>query len=517
MERGRQKLEVLDRGFSQELMLAGRICFSCEQIFADRKCLEEHICSATSYICSCGTEFSEYQDMHEHSTTHEPGHQVLDHETIKKRRLEKCKAEEEQLKRIDTGDVVWKDTEKDDAASVSFLVKPNVPGATQYMETSQVPDLNLSLPKALFHAEPVSQTADMKNIFANVGAPTVDLWTFYQPVVLLQTEKKLTKKNTYTCGKCGQSFMTKSSLICHHNTHVVDRVCGCIGCGLLLSSKKLVPRFHNCSSSSFTTKFKIITARPPGQSNTCRKGSAYPHAGALLTTSPFPVSQDSAAVDQPRHIPPSLQFKNLKIRTFPQSNRALHPASFMQVKSDISSAAFPRVTVHPPSKIHSPNLGMSYKRRLNVPLQWKTSLNPTSAVLFKPTKAPSAANGFKCRVCHIPFETAHLLQRHKCVKAKEFMAQHARSSRQHYTLKRVTPGTNASLALMNGQRKLQVPASAYMKKNIMAINLNKGQGAVPVSRKATEDIDDDCYIVENSPEKPAEMICQVTSSVPIKT
>lgn len=495
-------------------MLAGRICFSCEQIFADRKCLEEHVCSATSYICSCGTEFSEYQDMSEHSTTHEPGHQVLDHETIKKRRLEKCKAEEEQLKRIDTGDVVWKDTEQNDAASMSFTVKPIVPVP---MQPSQVPDINPSSPKASFLSEPVSQNADMKNIFANVGAPTVDLWTLYQPVVLLQCEKKSNKKKPYICGKCGQCFMTKSSLICHHNTHVVDKVCGCIGCGLLLSSKKLVPRFHNCSSSNFTTKFKIITAKPSRQINTCQNGSLNPHAGTLLTTPSLQLSQNAVASDQTRRTSSSLQFKKLNIRTFPQSNQGLHPASFKQLKSNIASAALPRVTVHPPSTIHSPNRGTSYKRMLNVPLQWNTSRNPTSAVLVKPSIAPSAAKGFRCRVCHIPFETTHLLQRHKCVKAKEFMAQHARSSRQHYTLKRVTPVTGPSLALVNGQRKLGVPASAYLKKNIMAINLKKAQGAVPVSRKTTEDIDDDCYIVENSPEKPAEMICQVTSSVPIKT
>lgn len=495
-------------------MLAGRICFSCEQIFADRKCLEEHVCSATSYICSCGTEFSEYQDMSEHSTTHEPGHQVLDHETIKKRRLEKCKAEEEQLKRIDTGDVVWKDTEQNDAASMSFTVKPIIPVP---MQPSQVPDINPSSPKASFLSEPVSQNADMKNIFANVGAPTVDLWTLYQPVVLLQCEKKSNKKKPYTCGKCGQCFMTKSSLICHHNTHVVDKVCGCIGCGLLLSSKKLVPRFHNCSSSNFTTKFKIITAKPSRQINTCQNGSLNPHAGTLLTTPSLQLSQNAVASDQTRRTSSSVQFKKLNIRTFPQSNQGIYPASFKQLKSNIASAALPRVTVHPPSTIHSPNRGTSYKRMLNVPLQWNTSRNPTSAVLVKPSIASSAAKGFRCRVCHIPFETTHLLQRHKCVKAKEFMAQHARSSRQHYTLKRVTPVTGPSLALVNGQRKLGVPASGYLKKNIMAINLKKAQGAVPVSRKTTEDIDDDCYIVENSPEKPAEMICQVTSSVPIKT
>lgn len=511
-----ESLEILDRGFSRELMLAGRICFSCEQIFADRNCLEEHNCSATSYICSCGTEFSEYKDMHKHSTTHEPGHQVLDHETIKKRRLEKFKAEEEQLKRIDTGDVVWKDTDEDDEASMSFPSEAVVPLPEKPAQIPQVPDLKRSL-KESFLPDPLSHTADMKNIFANVGAPTVDLWTLYQPVVLLQNEKNLNRKRPYACGKCGQCFMTKSSLVCHHNTHVVDKVCGCIGCGLLLSSKKLVPRFHNCSSSSFTTKFKIITANPPRPHYTCRNGSLNPRAGPLLTTSSLQLSQKSAAADRPRHIPSSLPFNNLNIRTFPQSNQRFHPASFMQLKNNAPGSALPRVTVRPPSKMHSPNLGASYKRMLNLPLHWNTSLNPTSAVLCKPTKAMSAAKGFRCRVCHIAFETTHLLQRHKCVKAKEFMAQHARGSRQHYALKRGIPATGPSLALINGQRKLAVSASAYMKKNIMAINLNKGQGAVPVSRKTSEDVDDDCYIVENSPEKPAEMICQVTSSVPIKT
>ncbi|CAG00065.1 unnamed protein product [Tetraodon nigroviridis] len=510
MERGRQKLETLDRGFSRELMLAGRICFSCEQIFADRKCLEEHVCSATSYICSCGTEFSEYRDMSEHSTTHEPGHQVLDHETIKKRRLEKCKAEEEQLKRIDTGDVVWKDKEQNDAASMSFSAKPmgRVP-----VQPPQVPDRNPSSPKASFLPELVCQNADMKNVFADVGAPTVDLWTLYQPVVLLQCEKKSNKKKPYTCGKCGQCFGTKSSLMCHHNTHVVDKVCGCLGCGLLLSSKKLVPRFHNCKSSSFTTKFKIVTAKPPRQ--IYRNGSLKSHAGALLNTPHLRLSRNAAATGQIRHAPSSLQISRLNIRTFPQSNQGLHPASFKQLKSNLASAALPRVTVRPPSTVHGPNGGACYKRMLHVPLQWNTTRNPTSPVVIKPTHAPSAAKGFRCRVCHIPFETTHLLQRHKCVKAKEFMAQHARGGRQQCTLRRVAPGPG--LALMNGQRKLSVPAAAYMKRNVVAVDLMKAQGAVPVSRKPAEDIDDDCYIVENSPEKPAEMICQVTSSVPIKT
>ncbi|KAK5862498.1 hypothetical protein PBY51_017888 [Eleginops maclovinus] len=105
MERGKSKLQnILEDGLGRDLMNAGRFCFSCEQIFANRKCLEEHFCSAASHICSCGTEFAEYKEMLDHSTTHEPGYQVLDHGTIKKRRIEKRIAEEQQLKRIQTGE-----------------------------------------------------------------------------------------------------------------------------------------------------------------------------------------------------------------------------------------------------------------------------------------------------------------------------------------------------------------------------------------------------------------------------
>ncbi|GAA6226923.1 uncharacterized protein LOC108890198 isoform X1 [Lates japonicus] len=239
MERGRQKLQnILEDGLSRDLLNAGRFCFSCEQIFSDRKCLEEHVCSAASYICSCGTEFTHYKDMLEHSTTHEPGHQVLDHETIRKRRIEKRIAEEEQLKRLQTGEVVWKTPKSNKVPSISSPLKP-----------------------------------------------------------MLQ-----------------------------------------------------------------------------------------------------------------------------------------------------------------------------------------------------------------------------LLQRHKCIKAQEFMAQHVRGGRQHYKLKRVTPVAGPVHAQMNGERKLGVPAAVNMKKTqVMAVSLDKGQGAVPVNGKTAVDIDDDCYIVESGPDKPAEMIYQVTSSVPIIT
>ncbi|KAI3360917.1 hypothetical protein L3Q82_013112, partial [Scortum barcoo] len=179
MERRRQKLQsILEDGFSRDLMNAGRFCFSCEQIFANRKCLEEHVCSAASYICSCGTEFGEYKDMLEHSTTHEPGHQVLDHETIRKRRIEKRIEEEEQLKRLQTGEVIWKLPKSDSTPSVSLPMKPMLKGPNmpvrmpqaplQSVHNSQVPERYPSVSQASLVSNPISSPADMKDIFAGI-------------------------------------------------------------------------------------------------------------------------------------------------------------------------------------------------------------------------------------------------------------------------------------------------------------------------------------------------------------
>lgn len=540
MERGRQKLKsILEDGFSRDLMNAGRFCFSCEQIFANRKCLEEHTCSAASYICSCGTEFTEYKDMLEHSTTHEPGHQVLDHQTIKKRRIEKRIEEEEQLKRLQTGEVVWEMPKLDSAPSVSLPVKPTlqVPITSAHMpqvpmqsaQISQVPELYPSVSEASLLANPIPPLADMKNIFAGVGAPTVDLWTLYQPVVLLQTVRTFNKNRSYTCGKCGQCFLTKTSLVSHHSSHVTDKVSGCIGCGLLLSSKKVVPRFHVCNSPNTATKFRLITARPlnnkkPSEAGT--DGSKNPSArGPLATFSLQLKSQNPSAASKGSRVPritSPLQFKNKSMGVYNKSNQGLHVTPSQLFKSQNPSASKPYVTVSLPSKSRSPNPSASNKSSRGLPFtpsgQMKTLTNSASGVSNKPTQASSAPNGFTCRVCHIPFETAQLLQRHKCVKAQEFMAQHVRGSKQHYKLKRVTPVASPNPAQMNGERKLGVPASGNIKNNqVMAVSLDKGQGAVPVNGKTGVDTDDDCYIVESGPDKPAEMIYQVTSSVPIET
>ncbi|KAK5892556.1 hypothetical protein CesoFtcFv8_012922 [Champsocephalus esox] len=144
MERGKSKLQnILEDDLGRDLMNAGRFCFSCEQIFANRKCLEEHFCSAASHICSCGTEFAEYKDVLGHSTTHEPGHQVLDHGTIQKRRIEKRIEEEQQLKRLQTGQgAAPVDGETGgDMDDDCFIVEsgPDKPAEMIYQVTSSVP------------------------------------------------------------------------------------------------------------------------------------------------------------------------------------------------------------------------------------------------------------------------------------------------------------------------------------------------------------------------------------------
>lgn len=522
MESGQQNLQnVLEDDLGSELINAGRFCFSCEQIFANRQCLEEHVCSSASYICSCGTEFTEYKDMQEHSSTHEPGHQVLDHETIRKRRIEKRIEEERQLKRLQTGEVVWKTPKLNPVQSVSLPAKPNLqePITSSHMpqvpmqsaQISQVPQLYPSASQVSLLPNPATSGTDMRNIFGDVGAPTVDLWTLYQPVVLVPTMRTFNKKKAYSCGKCGQCFLTRTSLISHFNSHVTDKVSGCIGCGLLLSSKKVVPRFHVCNSPNNVTKFRLITARPlsyrkPNEASSERiqnQGAQGPQATSSLQLK----SQNSTTASkssQTPHVTSTLQLKNENIRTYSKSIDIPYVTQSLQSKSLNPSAS--KLNVSLSSETQSPKPSASIRSSQGLPVIPSGPLKaPTNSVLSKPTQTSSGQNGFICRVCHFPFETAHLLQRHKCAKAQEFMAQHVRGGR-NYKLKRVSPVTNPIPAQMNGERKLGMPTSGNIKKHqVMAVTLDKG------------DLDDDCYIVESGPDKPAEMIYQVTSSVPIKT
>ncbi|XP_049903552.1 uncharacterized protein LOC126392272 [Epinephelus moara] len=528
MERGMQKLHnVLEDGLGRDLMNAGRFCFSCEQIFANRKCLEEHFCSAASHICSCGTEFTEYKDMLEHSTTHEPGHQVLDHGTIRKRRIEKRIEEEAQLKRLQTGEVVWQTPKLNNASSVSLPMKPTLQGSITSAYTPQVPmqSAQISQVPQFYHPgsqssllpNPVRNEQDMQNIFAGVGAPTVDLWTLYQPVVLLQTVRKFNKSKPYTCGKCGQGFMTKTDLVHHHSSHVTDKVSGCIGCGLLLSSKKMVPRFHVCKGPNPVTKFRLITAKPlkmktQNDASTSRSPRILGPRFRGKKQSPSAASNGSRAP----LIIPNLQLKNQKFIAYSKNNQGFRASPNLQVKSP--SASKPYIIAPFPSMNQSPNPSASNRssRGLLVTssMQFKMLSNSASGMSSRALQTSSASSGFPCRVCHLPFETAQLLQRHKCIKAQEFMAHHVRGGKQRYRIKRVTPVVSSVPAQMNGERKFGIPSPGNaMKNQVMAV----GQGVVPVNGKTEVDMEDDCYIVESGPDKPAEMIYQVTSSVPIKT
>lgn len=521
MERGRQNLQNICADGSRKNV--GKICFSCDQIFANRKFLEEHICRAASHICSCGTEFAVYEDMLYHSTTHEPGHQVLDHETIRKRRIEKCKEEEEKLKRLQSGEVVWKVPKLHGVPSLSLSAKsmPQVPITSarpqkpmQSAQISQVsalyPSLSTPVPRNSFHSE-----KDVQNIFAGVGSPTVDLWTLYQPAVLVQTVRKFNKDKPFTCGKCGEGFLSKNSVISHNSSHVTDRISGCIGCGLLLSSKKLVPRFHVCNSPSTATKFRLITAEPMGYKSKIKvagmsqnPNSQRHHVTSLQLKSKYPSAPRKG--NGALHVTSALQLKNQNLRAYNKSSQGPHGTPSRQWKSQHFSASKPYTISPLLSKSSSPHPIASNKSSWGLPITHSVQLKTTTASsdLTIPSLTSSTANGFTCRVCHIPFDTAQLLQRHKCAKAKEFMAKHRRGGKLFH---RQIPV--ASTNLMNGDRKLAFPA----KNQVLTIGLDKGQSAVPINVTTGADMEDDCYIIESGTDKPAEMIYQVSSSVPIKT
>ncbi|XP_077455830.1 uncharacterized protein LOC144073681 [Stigmatopora argus] len=436
----------------------GGICFSCEQIFSTQTFLEEHVCPFSSHICSCGTEFSLYEDMLSHNFTHEPGQQVLHHETINKRRLQKHIEEDEKLKRFKSGEVVW----KGDGASVSL----KQPSSSSKMSkpSSNVPTLHLSPSPS---SDSRQSDIGVKNMYSTVGAPTVDLWTIYQPVVALQTADKSNQWKLYTCGKCGESFNSKNLLMSHANSHIADKVSGCIGCGLLLSSRKLVPRFHICNSPGSTTKLKLITAKPPNYKS--------PICQIDLTQSPRKHSNAGKKTGPTLQLTSALQLKNLNVRTY----------------SKAAQRARPETSKHENSVLDVPQKS-----------SWKQSPSPSETTL--------EVSDVTCRVCHGCFESTLQLQRHKCPKADEFLAKHGRIGKV-VKPRRDPVVPNINVAQVNGDRSCKFPLNA---KNQVASR--KGPSAA-VNLATGDDNEDDCYIVETGPEKSSEMIYQVTSSVPIKT
>ncbi|XP_029959425.1 zinc finger protein 629-like [Salarias fasciatus] len=527
---GNKQLNIMAGGITANLINPSHIiCFSCDQIFANRICLEEHTCSSVSFICSCGTEFKKYEDMQEHSTTHNPGHQALDHETIRKRRIEKHIEEEEKLKRLQKGEVVWKAPQVQcvPSGSLSTKTRLQVPNTSAQVhqrsqvplsssQISQVPGLFPSSSQAPLLPAAAAPKTDMQNVFSDVGAPTVDLWTLYQPVVLLKTERMFNKKKPYTCGKCGQCFMAKSSLISHHSSHVTDKVSGCIGCGMLLSSKKMVPRFHVCNMPNNSTKFRLITAKPlnykpPSEaSGDKRQSILIPQAAA---SNKLTIANSKGS--QVRQFA-SPQLSNPKLKTYSKSNQGLNVTPTLLFQNKNVNASKPFIGGSFLTKSQKPYPTLSNRSILGRTAAPSVQIKlPTNSTHMFSLPSQSTAGGFTCRVCHIPFETPQLLQRHKCIKAQEFMAQHVRVGKQPYKQRRVM-SMSPGVMQMNGGTRL-VPPPGSMKTPIRAASLDNGQGRLNINGKMEADGDDDCYIVESGPDKPAEMIYQVTSSVPIKT
>ncbi|KAG7277195.1 hypothetical protein CRUP_021735 [Coryphaenoides rupestris] len=92
---GLRQASIMPRGyisppkspFTDSSRTYGRYCYACDSRFPSRALLEVHPCPALTHICSCGTEFPLYSDVDAHSKTHQPGHSVVDHKAVRRRRL----------------------------------------------------------------------------------------------------------------------------------------------------------------------------------------------------------------------------------------------------------------------------------------------------------------------------------------------------------------------------------------------------------------------------------------------
>lgn len=521
MQRGQLKLpKVLAHSASsaQGPKIDPQLCFGCEKMFQNQEQLEEHTCPAASHICSCGTEFPSYVDMMLHSSTHEPGHQVLDHRTIKKRRFEKYQEVEEKLKRLESvHQGLTKVPRLGAVPTASLTLNSNLRAHITSPIMPEVPKQSAEISKlSKLLPSPAQSTTIMHNTFESTVAPTVDLWTLYHPVVLVKTVGKIESTKPYSCAKCGECFVTKQSLVAHHSNHAIDKVAGCVGCGVLLSSRKMVPRLHQCNALSSSPKLRLITAKPLSYG---RQTNAGTNGNQNLSSFASHKSSQGAPVSPSNHA--SVTNRSAS----DGSVQRLNFAFAQQLKSQNLSASSKssqgvRTGVSQQLKRQYPTL--SYKKdfglHISPPQQVKTSTVSAPKVCNNLAQSTSAPSGFTCRVCHISFLTAQLLQRHKCVKAQEFMVKHRQASKQVNRYRKVLPVTSPNIQV-NGERKLGAPASGNMKPNpVTDVGLDRKNGVLNGNGKGGVDLDDDdCFIVESNPAKPAEMIYQVTSSLPVKT
>ncbi|KAM8827301.1 uncharacterized protein ACB058_020263 [Synchiropus picturatus] len=479
-----------NRGRSEgRLMDADRICFSCDKIFANRKFLEEHVCPSANYICSCGTEFSNYPDMLYHSTTHQTGHQMLHHQTIKKRRIEKSLEVEEKLKRLESGDVIWKVPESGIVSSSNEKVLYK--SAQQNLKTH---NLDLSVSENILHPE-----TSVKGGVFGLGAPTVDLWTLYQPVVVVRKESNSVPIKPFSCGKCGETFLTKNALVFHSSSHFTDKISGCIGCGLLLCSKKQMPRFHVCNSPSRSSKLRLITARPLSQQN-----PLLASPGFLGSKQPSPATKNSPPAQVNSVLLPKKQY----LGAYSKKGQGPQVSSSPQLKSQNPAKPY---TESPLSK----KTPLSPNTQQQVPTK-QLGMSMNTAMQFKPWQPSPGANSFNCKVCHSPFESAHLLQRHKCPKAKEFMARQLQAGKRPYKVNEAKV-SSPNIFPTTKDQKAPPTNGSVTKSPVTVVNLDDETDVIPIKVTVGSDVEDDCYIIESGEDKPAEMIYQVTSSVPIKT
>ncbi|XP_063054172.1 uncharacterized protein LOC134448426 [Engraulis encrasicolus] len=186
-------------------------CVDCQTKFPDKKSLEDHECPGVKFICTCGSGFTNYQDMLLHRNGHyDTSSFQTGHMAIFKQRTKDTELHEKKLQ-------MMKSIDKQLTAS------PAPPAAAQ-----QQPQCRELVP-------------------ARSGA-TVNLRAYFQPAVQIATKMKFSRGNKYMCGTCRVVFWEKKLLLEHIATHLPTHIYGCQQCGLLLISGSPPSPTHSCGT-----------------------------------------------------------------------------------------------------------------------------------------------------------------------------------------------------------------------------------------------------------------------------
>ncbi|KAK7926287.1 hypothetical protein WMY93_008597 [Mugilogobius chulae] len=378
-----------------------------------------------------------------------------------------------------------------------------------------------------FYGKTKTKSPSISRLLESSTKKIVSLTKIFSPVVLLETRHKFmdpSNGNTYVkyqCARCRRVFQDVDSLTEHHFLHKNERIKCCRCCKQLIIGRVPLPDNHVCPQSRAETPTHPAVLDSTSNSSPVSTNNVKMYPCCICGRN-FN-RKDNMMVHKKK-----CELRRTMIPSFASEiNSSLPPSTAPQdVPQEDDGANGLGQLPHNPPPLKIPNIIAPSKISKDLSINYcpsaaKQALKPVQIkpVVLKPKTlsvnnppvtqtAPAGVShtpgkGYECRVCHVFFESINVLQRHKCAKAHEFLMKHkltsANRQRQAAPLQKVvTPVLSAPT--VNSDNKIKLS------------NMNKID-----TTKPTVVADDDCFIVESGPEKPAEVIYQVTSSVPIKT